>query len=184
MEIVKNQEFNGIELYFEEKPSKVIIEALKEAKFRWHSIKKCWFAKDNENRLNLALKIKNGEKLENVSCRTLENELGVKVGDIFYMSWGYEQTNVDFFRVEKLRGKKQVILREVYLKIKEEQGISGMSADRIYDVNDFEYAKTSCFIKDNEKGDIKTVNENKYISFDMGLARKYNGQKLYESWYA
>lgn len=185
MEIVKNKEFNGIELYFENKPEKAIIEVLKEAKFRWHNIKKCWFARENQDRLELANKIKNGDKIENNKIeKTVENELGVKVGDIFYMSWGYEQTNVDFFRVEKLRGRKQVILREVYLKIKEEQGISGMSADRIYDVNDFEYAKTSCFIKDNEKGDIKTVNENNYISFDMGLARKYNGQKLYESWYA
>lgn len=40
MEIVKNNEFKGIELYFGEKPEKKIIEVLKGAKFRWHSMKK------------------------------------------------------------------------------------------------------------------------------------------------
>lgn len=28
-----------------------------------------------------------------------------KVGDIFYTSWGYDQTNVDFFEVTKVSGK-------------------------------------------------------------------------------
>ncbi|MDL2219875.1 hypothetical protein LJC04_06065 [Ruminococcaceae bacterium OttesenSCG-928-O06] len=28
-----------------------------------------------------------------------QNEHGVKVGDIFYSNWGYEQTNIDFFEV-------------------------------------------------------------------------------------
>jgi hypothetical protein len=28
-----------------------------------------------------------------------------KVGDIFYTSWGYDQTNVDFFEVTKVAGK-------------------------------------------------------------------------------
>ncbi|EAL2460390.1 hypothetical protein YZ31_07110 [Campylobacter lari] len=28
-----------------------------------------------------------------------ENENGYKVGDVFYSSWGYEQTNIDFYQV-------------------------------------------------------------------------------------
>ena len=27
---------------------------------------------------------------------------GVSVGDVFYASWGYDQTNIDFVRVEKV----------------------------------------------------------------------------------
>ena len=34
----------------------------------------------------------------------------VKVGDIFYTSWGYDQTNVDWFQVDKLIGKNKVTL--------------------------------------------------------------------------
>jgi hypothetical protein len=33
------------------------------------------------------------------------SELGVKVGDIFYCSWGYDQTNVNFYEVIRLTGQ-------------------------------------------------------------------------------
>lgn len=32
----------------------------------------------------------------------------VKEGDIFYSSWGYEQTNIDFYKVKRLVGKKMI----------------------------------------------------------------------------
>jgi hypothetical protein len=35
-----------------------------------------------------------------------------KVGDIFYTSWGYDQTNVDFFEVTKVSGK-MLTVREI-----------------------------------------------------------------------
>jgi hypothetical protein len=38
-------------------------------------------------------------------------ELGVKVGDIFYASWGYDQTNVDFFEVVGVTAKSVKIVR-------------------------------------------------------------------------
>ena len=34
----------------------------------------------------------------------------IKEGDIFYASWGYEQTNIDFYRVVKKVGKASVML--------------------------------------------------------------------------
>jgi hypothetical protein len=37
---------------------------------------------------------------------------GYKEGDFLYSSWGYEQTNVDFFQVIGLKGKS-IIIREV-----------------------------------------------------------------------
>ena len=41
------------------------------------------------------------------------NKYGVKVGDVFYDSWGYEQTNIDFYQVIALRGKTQVVLAAI-----------------------------------------------------------------------
>lgn len=35
--------------------------------------------------------------------------LAVKVGDILYTSWGYDQTNVDYFQVVEVRGKQFTI---------------------------------------------------------------------------
>ena len=43
--IVKNEEHNGLEIYFDEKPSEGIRAALKEIKFRWHGVKKCWYGR-------------------------------------------------------------------------------------------------------------------------------------------
>lgn len=192
MEIVKNKEKNGIELYFGSKPALEILEELKQYGFRWHRYKKCWYAKENEVRNELANKILNiiGNKIvDKVEVEPKENYLGVKVGDIFEMSWGYEQTNVDFFRVEKLKGKTQVILRAVKLKMIEDNATSWASADRVYDKNEFAYEENNVHIKDNNVGIIKKVcgtKENPYInmtSYANAYLCKEDKIKTYESWY-
>ena len=43
--VVENQEKNGLEIYFKEKPSAATIQELKDHKFRWHRAKACWYAK-------------------------------------------------------------------------------------------------------------------------------------------
>ena len=40
-----------------------------------------------------------------------QNAEGVHLGDIFYSSWGYDQTNVDFYQVVALKGKHTIVLR-------------------------------------------------------------------------
>ena len=42
-----------------------------------------------------------------------QNAEGVHVGDLFAVSWGWEQTNVDFFQAVALKGAHTVILREI-----------------------------------------------------------------------
>ena len=37
----------------------------------------------------------------------------LKVGDILYTSWGYDQTNVDFYQVVEVVGKCTVVIREI-----------------------------------------------------------------------
>ena len=39
------------------------------------------------------------------------NADGVRLGDIFYTEWGYEQTNIDFYQVVALKGKHTITLR-------------------------------------------------------------------------
>ena len=170
-----NEEKHGIELYFNDIPTREEREHLKSDNFKWHSQKKCWYKRlDN-----------NGKKTQKV--KESKNYLGVKVGDIFYMSWGYEQTNVDFFRVKALKGTTQVVLQEVCLHMKEENAVSGMSADRTYDPKIAVPVESSHFVKDNEKGMIKKILGTKdYIYINMtsfANAYLYHGEKLYESWY-
>lgn len=52
-----NAEFDGIEVYFTSKPSQETRDALKAAGYRWHSVKKCWYAKRSEERLQALKKI-------------------------------------------------------------------------------------------------------------------------------
>ena len=39
------------------------------------------------------------------------------VGDILYSSWGYDQTNIDFYQVTSLVGKKMVMLTKIASRI-------------------------------------------------------------------
>ena len=49
-----NKEFNGIEITFDSKPAAETLEALKASGYRWHRVKKVWYAKQNPERLALA----------------------------------------------------------------------------------------------------------------------------------
>lgn len=52
VEITYNEEKNGIEVKFNTKPAQEVINDLKANGFRWHSIKKIWYAKQTEERIN------------------------------------------------------------------------------------------------------------------------------------
>ena len=53
------------------------------------------------------------KKTRKTSKKEPVNKYGVKVGDLFYDSWGYEQTNIDFYQVVALKGTTQVILKAI-----------------------------------------------------------------------
>lgn len=48
-----NKELNGIEVIFESKPAQAVIDSLKSNGFRWHRVKKLWYAKNTKERLAL-----------------------------------------------------------------------------------------------------------------------------------
>lgn len=43
-----------------------------------------------------------GNAVERMDCIEVANPHAVRVGDIFEMSWGYDQTNVNYFQVTRL----------------------------------------------------------------------------------
>lgn len=55
-----NQELNGIEISFDQKPDTDTLTALKSAGYRWHRVKKVWYAKQTADRINLAKSISDG----------------------------------------------------------------------------------------------------------------------------
>lgn len=131
LKVVENLELKGIELYFARKPNASIINLLKENKFRWHRLKKCWYNKINDKVMDFVNLLSDGkiEKASNVGVKEkkkVENIHGVKVGDIFYMSWGYEQTNINYFQVVELKGSTMIKIREIASQfIRSESSLSG-----------------------------------------------------------
>ena len=103
--ITTNAAYNSIEISFTTKPSDAIRDALKALKFRWHGVKKVWYGYTTEEEARAAIESasadgkaasdKSERKSENTAAKV--NKYGVKVGDMFSASWGYEQTNVNLF---------------------------------------------------------------------------------------
>lgn len=202
--ISNNEQYNSLEVSFDSKPATEVIAALKSLKMRWNGKKSCWYGFAEREQIEAAI---NGSPVESSSTakpikrktakkpEEIKRNHNVKVGDIFYTSWGYEQTNVDFFQIIELRGASSAIVREVHLPITEETDVSSMSSDRVYGIPDeiLPPATTSCFIEDNEKGKLCRINTSYYGNepcFKVGkpgcyqeTAWPYKGQKLYESWY-
>lgn len=65
--IIFNDELNGVELYFDNKPDQDILSNLKVAGFRWHKYKKCWYAKQNQRSMEIASKVV-GKEISPSSC--------------------------------------------------------------------------------------------------------------------
>ncbi len=60
----------------------------------------------------------------------------LEVGSVLYTSWGYDQTNVDFYRVDELKGKSMVRLVPVSKKAEGETSVSAAPATvRTWDVH-------------------------------------------------
>ena len=55
---------------------------------------------------------------------------GLGVGDVLRCSWGYDQTNVDYYQVVGMSGKATVVLREIEQKRKETGYMSGTTSPR------------------------------------------------------
>ena len=54
-EIRNNAQFNSTEIYFDGKPSEAVRDALKAHKFRWHSVKRCWYGYASEETIAAAI---------------------------------------------------------------------------------------------------------------------------------
>jgi hypothetical protein len=195
--ITPNPAFNSLEIAFDGKPAEEIREALKSMRFRWHNLKKVWYGYADEATVRAAIDGKHEDvKAEPKAKAEAVNKYGVKIGDIFRATWGYEQTNNDFFQVVGLVGESSVRVREVYLPLIESTATGPMAEDRVLQVSReiLPAADRSVFIKDQEKGDVKRLKShaadgksNPQFKLTSYCDAYYVGTdtiKVYESWYA
>ena len=193
--MTRNPQFDSLEISFEGKPSEAIREALKGLKFRWHGVKKVWYGYADEETARAAIDGKAVAKAAKAPKAEAVNKYGVKVGDLFYSSWGYEQTNVDFFQVIALVGESSVRVREVNPPVISDKATGPMAADRAYQTKGLpilDPKSYSVFIKDQENGDLKRLKsyrqdgtEPQFYLSSFANAYHCSGdvQKTYESWY-
>ena len=160
----RNVEHNGIELIFDGKPDTSVRNVLKSNGFRWHGVKKLWYARETEKRLEFANELANNKlevREENHTKKQVINKYGVKVGDVFHQSWGYNMTINTFYQVVSVTASSVRVV-EVNPEIIEDN-CQGYSGDILFKNPNGEMlpkASGHSFIKNQETGDLKRVSHN------------------------
>ena len=95
-----------------------------------------------------------------------------KVGDIFSNSWGYDQTNVDWYEVVRV-SKASVWIRAIKSKTTETGMMCGESVPCPGE-----------FVGPEEIKRIKFVNNEPWLNFPYGAGKLWDGKPRYKSWYA
>ena len=103
-----------------------------------------------------------------------EYQTTLQVGDILQGSWGYDQTNQEFYQVvEKISGK-MVKVRELCQQYVE--GSQGFMSENVLPIKDS--------FKENSKPERKLVGVGDRISYQCFSLSKWDGRPCYQSHYA
>lgn len=109
------------------------------------------------------------------AIKRAEKAAGVHVGDIFVSSWGYEQTNVDFYKVLKLVGKLSMIVQKVTNQMVEGSTEShGMACKMVPGIGT---------VGEPFKARIGAYGSFKVRGSSYQSAHKWEGKPQYCSWY-
>lgn len=104
-----------------------------------------------------------------------------KIGDILVNSWGYDQTNTDFYQVVRLT-KKGVYIKQIGQRLEYQEGLSNM-AGYTYPLKDYFLAdKPEKFCVCKSAGRFYSVAVDKYDFQSASLTDPQ--EKHYCSWYA
>lgn len=128
-----------------------------------------WIQKNNEREAQKAQEKANFAAMK----KNLVNPF--KVGDIFYDSWGYDQTNIDFYQIVEV-GKKSVKIRGID---QNNEGECGFMCEYVS-------PKKDAFISEPETHILQMMrNGEVYITSRHGWISKWeNKERIYQSHYA
>lgn len=73
--ITSNPAFGSLEVVFTDKPSAAVRDALKALRFRWHSVKKCWYGYATEEQARAAIDGQTASKDESKKPAKVDKEL-------------------------------------------------------------------------------------------------------------
>ena len=122
------------------------------------------------------------EKLEYKAERKAKKQapairvLPYKPGDIIYNSWGYDQTNIDFYQVTRCT-KSSVFIRPIKAEYSDRSAGCDMAA--------YVTPLKGEFTGEEIRKKIQWYDGNAYIKFEFGgCSRWQEGDEIYCSWYA
>jgi hypothetical protein len=116
-------------------------------------------------------KIKKSEAMKTIRANDF-----FKVGDILVNSWGYEQTNIDFFQVTEVK-EKTILVREIYQNTEENSIYShGMACNVLPDIGNFIENGSKYLLRVKPDGYVSQPKSFYYI-------HKWSGKSQYKSWY-
>ena len=125
------------------------------------------YVKDYFDRIEAAAKYKEELKAKRKAAKA-EFAKSLKVGDMLYSSWGYDQTNIDFYQIVGKSGQKLTI-REI--------GATYVPEDR-NDYQDKLVAKKDAFISE----EFTKMAQDGYVKISScQYAYPYNGEAKYQT---
>lgn len=99
------------------------------------------------------------------------------VGDVLHYSWGYDQTNAEFYEIVEVK-PRSVVIRRIASKVVE--GTQGFMCENRVPV-------PGSFVE-NKEPMLKRINvgymDKPSLTMGYGLATIWNGSPVYSSWYA
>ena len=110
---------------------------------------------------------------------------GFEVGQVYYTSWGYDQTNVDFYIVLEVKGKR-VLVQEIGAKMLNTEGYSSMAAmvvpDQTNKVGEPSWRNIQFYLG-SDNTPTYYIKEPRHCNYNMYLYTK-SDKGVYCSWYA
>lgn len=123
----------------------------------------------------------NQERIELRQKEKKEFITALKPGDILYTSWGYDQTNVDFYQVINVLGRCTVTIREIASELTEPEG-SFMQGSRM-PLKD-QFLKDSPEMKKRVNALGSGFQDREYITMtSYSSAYPWDGKPKFCSWY-
>jgi hypothetical protein len=144
--------------------------------FREESVRDEKVSKDIDNITSILIADENQKICKKEAQKNLVNPF--KVGSLFYDSWGYDQTNIDFFQVVEVK-PKSVVLRKIG-QIQTE--VAGFMCEYVV-------AYVDHFIGEPFTRPLKVSRDGKSIGVNAEMSRRgllfeYHGEPKYQSHYA
>jgi len=144
--------------------------------FRDESVRDEKVSKNIDNITANLITLENEKAQKKEAQKNLVNPF--KVGSLFYDSWGYDQTNIDFFQVVEVK-PKSVVLRKIGQIFHKSAGF--MCEYVLADVDNFIGEPFARPLRVSRDG--KSIGVNAEMS-RRGLLFEYHGQPKYQSHYA